>query len=164
MDSYLPSEGFLATGVINLVGWHHLATVRAAANPKRRVYLDNVLIASQNNSETYASATTNRLCIGGIYGGGSIAFPCTYGSFFDVRGFNRALAAGEVSDIYGGRGRDSILDSGMLFRVLCCDGYSGSTLDAVYDHSIYKRSFLIAGTPTVAADPFPTVKGPRLAA
>ena len=85
--------------------WHHVAVVGSGAD--LRVYLDGVLAATGGSATTYygvQSANPNPFNIGGggIYDATGNWFD---GSLDDIRVYDRALAPGEVADLFAGVSR-----------------------------------------------------------
>lgn len=79
----------------NSFTWDHYVFVKSAVNNKMQVYLNNVLIIDDNKHDDISNKNKNiRL------GGGAVDTEYFAGWMDDVKIFNRALTAAEVSSIY----------------------------------------------------------------
>jgi len=152
-DDYPPSGGILISSVINLVGWHHIAAIRKAVNPNRRIIVDGTMIGIQDSSETYSGIVPNNIKVGSA---ANTSGPSIYGTFFDVRLYNRTISDGEISALYSSRGRDGIT-SGLVMRTGIGDGCVGlgsMSGKRIYDHSPSPLSISVSGAVSAAVDPF----------
>lgn len=154
----------LITGTTDLRGaLHHVALTYSTSDLAVKLFVDGVQEASATQSLPMSYDTSEPISIGGLYYNDGYTRSLG-GSIFDARLYNTRLSADEIGDIALCKGRDSVAFGNIVLRACLKDGYVGQTPTTVYDHSVNKNHGTAYLSPTVAADPYPTVKGPRLAA
>ena len=89
------------TGSINLAdgNWHHVGFVVDRTNNQTRLYIDGQLSTTTTYSAsagTYQNSNNRSFCIGSQFGSNSFT-----GTIDDVRIYNRALSASEITQLYG---------------------------------------------------------------
>lgn len=122
--------------------WYHLVgTFDKSGSPfTGAVYVNGVQSTTSNNpTDTIQSTTGQTLNIGVKVSTTPVTF--VQASIADVRLYNRALSANEISTIYACRGHDGII-SGLVGRWPLNEGSEGitATTNTFYDVSDYKNN------------------------
>jgi hypothetical protein len=95
------ANGIGGTTGLNDNAWHHIAYVHNASGaPRRQVYVDGVLEASDNTGDLYTGSEPTAWVIGARFGSQPQYPHFTPGQFDDLRFYDVALSASEVSTLY----------------------------------------------------------------
>jgi hypothetical protein len=82
--------------------WHHLAIINNVSNLTQSIYLDNSLLnVTAMSSSSWNTGVAGEVGIGSLYSTGNARWQDSFGGEIDqVRIFNKALSAGEVTTLY----------------------------------------------------------------
>jgi hypothetical protein len=129
---------------LTLGAWTHVVGVLDYANATGEIYYDAVLVASGALSGTFgATQTANTNSQSASIGCRANSTQGPNALIDDFRLYNRRLSQNEVSTIFAGRGKDSILE-GLLHRYPLNDG---APPDAVASCVCIANAERIVGTP-----------------
>jgi hypothetical protein len=98
-NAAVPTNGLFGIALISALKWYHLAATYTLATGATSLYVNGKLDASGTITNPPSSKVTESLRLGQLYyGTGGLQF--VNGYMDDVRIYDRALNAAEVSDIY----------------------------------------------------------------
>jgi hypothetical protein len=83
------------------LGWHHFAAVFNDDQDTCKLFIDGVEVASVNTTVTIPYGTQGTKTVVGAHGNGGTSWDFS-GRLDDIRVYNRALCAGEISGLHAG--------------------------------------------------------------
>ena len=94
---------FESTGTYDDTNWHHLVITNDVANLEQKIYIDGSLLGTTSmSSASWVTGSTGKVGIGASYSTGNARWQNSFDGLIDqVRIFNKALSAAEVTTLYG---------------------------------------------------------------